>query len=75
MGRRLGMDVFEREHIVVFKDFLRRNLAANDAAEKAVGSGIAHKRSLGNRSNDSIAEQSDASYHCNGRAGSGADMI
>ena len=35
---RLRTDVFEGEHMLVFVNFLRGNLAADDAAEKAVGS-------------------------------------
>jgi len=34
---RLGIDVFEGEHVVVFVHFPGRNLAAEDAAEKTVG--------------------------------------
>src|ERR1700728_366855 len=41
--RRLRVDVVKREDVVVLVNFFRRNLAANDAAKKAIG--IAHKRS------------------------------
>jgi len=34
--RRLRVDVVKREDMVIFVDFLGRNLAANDAAEKTV---------------------------------------
>ena len=36
MRRRFWIDVFEREHMVVFVDFLRGNFAAKDATEEAV---------------------------------------
>lgn len=39
---RLGIDVFEGEHVLVFVHFLGRNLAANDAAEQAVGGRVSH---------------------------------
>src|SRR5579864_119450 len=39
MGRRLRINVFKREHVFVFKNFFRGNLAANDAAEEAIGIG------------------------------------
>ena len=41
---RLRADVFEGEDMLVFVNFLRRNLAGQDAAEKAVG--IRHDFSL-----------------------------
>ena len=34
--RRLRIDVFEREYVFVFKNFLRRNLSADDAAKEAI---------------------------------------
>lgn len=39
MRRGLRVDVFEREHMLVFMDFLGWNLSANDAAEKTIGIG------------------------------------
>ena len=36
MGRGLRVDVFNDEAFVVFVNFLRRNLAANDFAEEAI---------------------------------------
>ena len=41
------IDVFKRVDMFVFKDFFRRNLAANDAAEKAIR--IAHTGHLPER--------------------------
>jgi hypothetical protein len=38
----LRIDVFEREHVRVFMNLLAGDLSANNAAEKAVGAGIAH---------------------------------
>lgn len=38
----LRVDVFEGEHVVVFIDFFRWNLAANNAAEEAVGGRVGH---------------------------------
>jgi hypothetical protein len=43
--RRLRMDILERENVIVFINLLRWSLAANNAAEKAVG--IGHGCSLG----------------------------
>ena len=39
MGRRLRINVFKGEDVFIFEDFFRRNLAANDAAEEAIGIG------------------------------------
>jgi len=39
---RLRLDVLKREDILVFVDFFRWNLAADDAAEKTIGSWICH---------------------------------
>ena len=39
MGRRLRINVFKSEHVLIFKNFFRWNLAANDAAEEAIGIG------------------------------------
>ena len=39
MGRRLRINVFKGEDVFIFEDFLRRNLAANNAAEEAIGIG------------------------------------
>jgi len=36
VGRGFGIDVFEGEGVLVFVDFLRRNLAGDDFAEEAV---------------------------------------
>jgi hypothetical protein len=33
----LRIDIFEGENVIVFVNFLGRNLAADDAAEKAIG--------------------------------------
>lgn len=41
VGRCLGVDVLKGEDVGVLVDFLRRNLAANDAAEQAIG--VAHQ--------------------------------
>jgi hypothetical protein len=37
--RRLRINVFKREDVFIFVNFFRRNLAANDAAEEAIGIG------------------------------------
>src|ERR1700730_1172508 len=42
MRRRLGIDVFKGKHIFVLVDFLRGNLAAKNAAEKAISCGVSH---------------------------------
>jgi hypothetical protein len=42
MRRRLRIDVFDGEHVLVLIDFLRGNLAAENAAEKAIAGGIGH---------------------------------
>jgi hypothetical protein len=39
MRRRLGLDVFKGEDVFILINFFRWNLAANDAAKKAVGIG------------------------------------
>jgi len=39
---RLGIDVFEGEHMVVFVHLLGGNLAAEDAAEKTIGGSVSH---------------------------------
>lgn len=39
---RLRVDVFEGENVVVLVNFLGRNLAANDAAEEAIGGSVSH---------------------------------
>src|SRR5579864_565793 len=39
MGRRLRINVFKREDVFIFENSFRRNLAANDAAEEAIGIG------------------------------------
>lgn len=39
---RLRIDVFEGEDVLVLVNFLRGNLAADDAAEEAVASGVGH---------------------------------
>ena len=36
MGRRLRIDVFEGEDVLVFVNFFRGNFSADDAAEQAV---------------------------------------
>ena len=46
MRGRLWLDVFESEDVVVLVDFLRGNLAAQDAAEETGGSGISHKKQV-----------------------------
>src|ERR1700691_923656 len=43
MGRRLRVDVLKGEDILVFVNFLRGNLAAQDAAEKAVARSVGHR--------------------------------
>ncbi len=43
MRGRLGIDVFKGKHVAVLVDFFRRNLAANDAAEKAIARWIGHR--------------------------------
>lgn len=44
MRRRLRIDVFEGKDMLIFINFLGRNLAADDAAEKAIR--ISHLRHL-----------------------------
>jgi hypothetical protein len=44
MSWRLRANVFEGEDVVVFVDLGCRDLAANNAAEKAGGGGISHKK-------------------------------
>ena len=39
---RLRTDVFESENVFVFVDFLRRNFAADNTAEKATGGRVGH---------------------------------
>ena len=39
MGRRLRINVFKSEHVFIFKNFFRGNLAPNDATEEAIGIG------------------------------------
>jgi hypothetical protein len=36
MRRRLWADVFKREHVIVFVNFLRRNFSAENATKKTV---------------------------------------
>ena len=43
MRRRLRIDVFKGKHVLVLVDFLGRNLAAQNAAEEAVGRGFGHR--------------------------------
>jgi hypothetical protein len=43
MRRRVRVDVFERKHVLVLVNFLRGNLTAENAAEKAVADGIGHR--------------------------------
>jgi hypothetical protein len=42
MGRSLRVDIFEGQHVLVLVNFLRGNLAAENAAEKAVAGGVGH---------------------------------
>jgi len=44
MGGRLRMNIFEGEHVIVFVNLFRGKLAADDAAEKAIGAGVSHWR-------------------------------
>lgn len=39
---RLRVDVFKGENVVVLVNFLGRNLAADDAAEEAIGGSVSH---------------------------------
>jgi len=51
MSRRLGIDILETEDVLILVDFLGRNFAADDAAEKAIR--IGHLRHL----SQSLAER------------------
>jgi hypothetical protein len=42
MRRCLGIDIFKGEYMLVVINLLGRNLAAKNAAEKAIGGGIDH---------------------------------
>jgi hypothetical protein len=39
----LRVDVFKGKHVLVFVDFLRRNLTAENAAEKTIAAGVGHQ--------------------------------
>ena len=43
MRRRLWIDVFKGKDVIVLVNFLRGNLAAKNAAEKAISCGVSHK--------------------------------
>ncbi len=43
MRGRLRIDVFKSKYVLVFVHFLRRNLAAENAAEQAIRCGIGHR--------------------------------
>src|SRR5712671_110905 len=42
MRRRFRIDVFKGKHMLVLVNFLRGNLAAKNAAEKAISCGVSH---------------------------------
>jgi hypothetical protein len=44
MRRCLWLDVFEGENVIVFVNFLRGDLAAENAAEQAAGSDVSHDK-------------------------------
>jgi hypothetical protein len=50
----LGIDVFKGEDILILVNFFRRNLAADNAAKKAVAAGISHRSVTTQQQNNNI---------------------